>query len=110
MSKKVFIGIIIVVMFVGVTILLSNKLKNKNIDNLVEEYCTTDHSLGVVGDALTEWNCQLCGKSAIIRWKKLYEYKLELLYHGIATTKGLMIALDNNIYVNTNLNPNRNKM
>lgn len=42
MSKKVFIGIIIVVMFDGVTILLSNKLKNKNIDNLVEEYCTTD--------------------------------------------------------------------
>ncbi len=61
--------------------------------------------------------------------KKLYEYKLELLYHGIAisencynslrkgkngkinnddyiTTKGLMIALDNNIYVNANLNPN----
>ncbi len=65
MSKKVFIGIIIVVMFVGVTILLSNKLKN--IDNLIEEYCTTDHSLGVAGDALTEWNCQLCGKSAIIR-------------------------------------------
>ncbi len=29
MSKKVFIGIIIVVMFVGVTILLSNKLKTK---------------------------------------------------------------------------------
>lgn len=65
MSKKVFIGIIIVVMFVGVTILLSNKLKN--IDNLIEEYCTTDHSLGVAGNALTEWNCQLCGKSAIIR-------------------------------------------
>ena len=65
MSKKVFIGIIIVVMFVGVTILLSNKLKNRNIDNLVEEYCTTDHSLEVAGDALTEWNCQLCGKSAI---------------------------------------------
>ncbi len=54
-------------MFVGVTILLSNKLKTKNIDNLVEEYCTTDHSLEVAGDALTEWNCQLCGKSAIIR-------------------------------------------
>lgn len=61
--------------------------------------------------------------------KELYEYKLELLYYGISitkecynslkkgkngkinnddyiTTKGLMIALDNSIYVNANLNPN----
>lgn len=61
--------------------------------------------------------------------KELYEYKLELLYYGVSisercynslkkgkngkinnndyiTTKGLMIALDNWLYVNANLNPN----
>lgn len=30
-----------------------------------KDYCTTDHSLEAAGDALTEWKCQLCGRSAI---------------------------------------------
>lgn len=79
MNKKVIIciciGIIVVGIFARIIIYLSEKSKNElDIESEIEQkgynlfgkdYCTTDHSLEVGGDALTEWNCQICGISAI---------------------------------------------
>lgn len=79
MNKRVVIGIIIgiivVGIFVGTIIYLSGKPKNqldigteakqKGYNLFGKDYCITDHSLEAAGDALTEWKCQLCGRSAI---------------------------------------------
>lgn len=79
MNKKVIIciciGIIVVGLFVGIIIHLFDKNRNEpNIESEIKQkgynlfkkdYCTTDHSLEIAGDALTEWKCQLCGTSAI---------------------------------------------
>lgn len=41
------------------------ELKQKGETIFGKDYCTTDHSLEMAGSALTEWECELCGTSAI---------------------------------------------
>ncbi|MBQ2836178.1 MAG: hypothetical protein IJE68_05030 [Clostridia bacterium] len=67
--KKIIL--IIVAFIIGIVILVnmlntSNgvskvELEQKGYSLLGYDYCTTDHSMEVGGDAFTEWKCELCG-------------------------------------------------
>ena len=39
--------------------------EQKGNDIFGKNYCTTNHSIEVGGDAITEWSCKLCGTNAI---------------------------------------------
>lgn len=66
----IIIGIIIIVIIAALNIFNSSngkpksELDQKGYNIFGYDYCDTDHSMEIGGDALTDWKCKLCGKKA----------------------------------------------
>ena len=68
---KILITVCILILIIVFTIFLlklnkeSVKIQQKGYEIFGYDYCIQDHSIEGGGDALTEWKCEICGKSEI---------------------------------------------
>lgn len=76
-KKAIFVVLIIIaiIIVVGIIVLANTlgtsngvqktEIEQKAYEIFGDDYCTIDHSLvGFGGEALTEWECKLCGRTA----------------------------------------------
>lgn len=78
MKKKVLLIVLLIVAIIVIGIIAflyiylntsngisKSKLEEKGYQVFGYDYCTTDHSFEGGGDAFTEWQCKICGKTAM---------------------------------------------